>query len=110
MAGVTSSPGTTSNYLSHPNDVAVDIYSNLYVADIDNQRIQKFAPGSTTGQTVAGTTGSIGTSSNKFNYPRAIFVARDVLYVSDVNNFRIQIYTFNASTGVTVAGGNYTDD
>jgi hypothetical protein len=106
VAGVAAIIGITSSLLSHSNGVAIDIYSNLYVADADNQRIQRFAPGSTVGQTVAGTTAVIGSTSNKFNFPRAIFVARDVLYVSDISNFRIQMYTYNASTAVTVAGGN----
>jgi hypothetical protein len=106
VAGVTDVQGTNSTLLSYTNDVAVDIYSNIYVADSDNQRIQRFAPGSSIGQTVAGVLGTIGSSSNEFNYPRDIFVADSTLFVSDLYNYRIQMYAYNTSTGVTTAGGN----
>jgi hypothetical protein len=106
VAGTTGVQGSNSTLLSYTNDVAVDIYSYIYVADANNQRIQRFAPNSFVGQTVAGVTGSIGSSSNQFNYPRAIFVASTVLFISDIYNYRIQRYSYNATTGTTVAGGN----
>jgi hypothetical protein len=92
--------------LSYTNDVGVDIYFNLYVADADNQRIQRFASGGTVGQTVGGVVGTIGSSSNLFNYPRAIFVGGSTMFVSDIYNYRIQRYIYNAASGVTAAGGN----
>ncbi|CAF5097608.1 unnamed protein product, partial [Rotaria magnacalcarata] len=106
VAGTTSISGSNSTLLSYTNDVGVDIYLNLYVADANNQRIQRFASGSTTGQTVGGVVGTIGSTSNLFNYPRAIFVSTSTLFVSDLYNYRIQRYTYNASSAVTVAGGN----
>ncbi len=106
VAGTTSVQGSNSSLLSYTNDVGVDIYGNIYVADTNNQRIQLFPANSFIGQTVAGVTGSIGSGSNQFNYPRAIFVSGDVLFVSDVYNYRIQRYSYNATSGITVAGGN----
>ena len=38
--------GSNANQLNNPHDVAVDSSGNLYVADRDNHRIQKFASGS----------------------------------------------------------------
>jgi hypothetical protein len=106
VAGVTGMQGSNSTLLSYTNDVAIDIYSYIYVADTDNQRIQRFAPNSFVGQTVAGVSGSTGSSSNQLNYPRAIYVAGTVLFISDVYNYRVQRYLYNATSGTTVAGGN----
>ena len=108
VAGVTGAQGSNSTLITYPNDVSIDIYGNIYVADTNNQRIQRFPNSSSIGQTVAGATGTIGAGSNQFNYPRAIFVSGDVLYVSDVYNYRIQRYSYNAASATTVAGGKNT--
>ena len=106
MGGKTSVQGSNSTLLSYTNDVAVDIRFNLYVADPDNQRIQRFPANSSVGQVVAGITGSPGSGLNQLNYPRAIFVVGDVLFISDIYNYRIRRYPYNATRGTTVAGGN----
>ncbi|CAF3861300.1 unnamed protein product, partial [Rotaria sp. Silwood1] len=106
VAGVTGVQGANATLLKYVNDVAIDIYSNIYVADTDNQRVQRFAANTFVGQTIAGTTGSIGASATTFNYPRAIFVLSSTLFVSDVYNYRVQKFNYNASSGITVAGGN----
>jgi DNA-binding beta-propeller fold protein YncE len=70
--------------------VFVDASGNLYVSDGFNQRIQKWAPGATTGTTVAGGNGD-GSAANQFSYPSGLFVdASGNIYVSDWNNNRIQ--------------------
>lgn len=105
VAGTTGVLGNNSTLLAYTNDVAVDVYFNIYVADADNQRIQRFPSNSLVGQTIAGTS-SVGSSSTQFNYPRAIFVSTTTLFVSDVYNYRIQKFNYNSSSGITVAGGN----
>ena len=102
---MTGTPGGGATLLFYTNDVGVDIYGNVYVADTDNQRIQRFPPNSSVGQTVAGT-GIAGSGTNQLDYPRTIFVRGDILYISDVYNYRIVRYSYNATTGTTVAGGN----
>lgn len=104
MAGVTGVNGSTATLLLYTNDVALDVYHSIYVADTDNQRIQRFPLNSLTGQTIAGT-GVAGSGFNQLSFPRAIFVAGDVLYISDFYNYRILRYAYNASSGTTVAGG-----
>ncbi|CAF1186446.1 unnamed protein product [Rotaria magnacalcarata] len=106
IAGVTGVLGTNSTLLSYVNDVGIDIFSNIYVADANNQRIQRFALNATVGQTVAGVVSTIGPTATLFNFPRAIFVLASTLFVSDFYNYRIQKFTYNTSTGVTFAGGN----
>lgn len=97
--------GANATTLTYTNDVAIDIYGNIYVADTDNQRIQRFPLNSLVGQTVAGT-GSVGSGLNELRYARSIFVSRDVLFISDLYNYRILRYSYNASSGTIVAGGN----
>ena len=42
IAGVTSFPGSAANQLWYPYSVALDSDLNLYVADLSNNRVQKF--------------------------------------------------------------------
>jgi serine/threonine protein kinase, bacterial len=67
--------------LDHPNGVAVDAASNLYVIDYDNEQVLKLAAGSTT-QTVLPFTGLFGP------YGVAVDSAGD-LYVVDDGNARV---------------------
>ncbi len=46
--------GTTANFLTFPNDVAVDAYGNAYVADTFNNRVQLWYANATSGITIAG--------------------------------------------------------
>ncbi|CAF4671688.1 unnamed protein product, partial [Didymodactylos carnosus] len=54
IAGVTSQSGNGFNQFNSPTSVFVDLNDNLYVADRDNYRIQRWAPNSVIGVTVAG--------------------------------------------------------
>lgn len=42
IAGATSMPGSAANQLSSPESVVVDSQFNIYVSDMNNQRIQQF--------------------------------------------------------------------
>ncbi len=100
--------GNAANLLSSPRAVSVDNNGNIYVADMGNNRIQKWAPGANTGITVAGNSaGASGSASNLLNTPTGIFVDGSAnIYVSDNGNSRIQKWAAGANTGSTVAGGN----
>lgn len=45
IAGSTSNAGSSATALYNPYDLAFDGYSNLYVVDYTNHRIQRFQPG-----------------------------------------------------------------
>ena len=46
--------GSGLNQLNQPYGIFLDSMKNIYVADYNNYRIMKWAPGSTSGETVAG--------------------------------------------------------
>ncbi|CAF4455331.1 unnamed protein product, partial [Adineta steineri] len=52
----TGTSGSTSILLNSPIDLTFDKNGFMYVVDNGNNRVQRFAPGSTSGTTVAGTT------------------------------------------------------
>lgn len=111
LAGTQYSPGPSNSQLSFPQDVRVDKYGNLYVSDLNNNRVQKFINTSTTGQTMAGISSSTGGSAlNQLNSPR--FLAFDdtdtYMYIADFNNNRIMRFLTSSTTGTNgniVAGG-----
>ncbi len=98
--------GNAANQLDLPRGVSVDVNANVYVADVNNKRVQKWLKNAVTGSTVAGGNGS-GSNANQLNVPNAIFVdTAGNIYVADGANNRIQKWAKNAVTGSTVAGGN----
>ena len=104
VAGVTGISGTAANLLSHPYGVFADATGNTYVCDQNNHRVQKWAPGATSGITVAGGNGG-GGGANQLNYPAGLFVDESGnIYVADLNNARIQKWAPGATSGTTLAG------
>jgi DNA-binding beta-propeller fold protein YncE len=89
--------GTGDGEFNFPGDVAVDDNGNIYVADMNNSRIQKFdSDGNYLDQW-----GSRGTGDGQFVDPLSIEYAPDgYLYVGDFWNYRIQIFDTD---------GNYID-
>jgi len=105
----------TSTSLSSPSDVAVDSLGNLYIADLNNNRIRKVNASTGIITTVAGngTSGYGGDGSAAtaayISYPRGITVDKfGNLYIVDQYSHKIR--KVNASTGIitTIAGnGSY---
>lgn len=82
--------GSTATLLSYPRDVTLDYMKNVYVSDTNNNRIQYFPFGQTTGLTIAGT-GTSGSGVTQLNSPIALAVDTDFnVYVADLGNNRIQ--------------------
>lgn len=99
--------GSGNNQFGFPaGGIALDNAGNIYVADIKNNRIQKWTPGSDVGITVAGGHGA-GAAANQLSQPQDVFVdALGNIYIADAENSRIQKWAPGSSVGVTVAGGN----
>ena len=82
--------GNASTLLNQPQDVALDSFGNLYVADGYNHRIQFFLAGQFNGTTIAGT-GTASSTAAGLNLPTSVAVDAQLnLYVSDYQNLRVQ--------------------
>lgn len=109
--GSGSGSSMDSSHFNGPMGVYVDGYGNIYIADQQNNRVQKFPPGSTSGTngiTVAGGNG-LGSAANQLFGPQGVHVdSLGNLYVCDAHNNRIQKFppgSTSATNGVTIAGG-----
>jgi DNA-binding beta-propeller fold protein YncE len=128
-AGVTvaggNGAGSAANQLSFPGGIFVDSSGNLYVADTgyaifppQNNRVQEWTPGATSGVTVAGGNGA-GSAADQLSYPTDVFVdGAGNIYVEDSGNNRVQKFAPPAppttsvllpSKGATLSGGTWLD-
>ncbi|CAF1402946.1 unnamed protein product [Rotaria sordida] len=89
----TDSPGTDDGSLDDPGGVWVDEETNIvYVADTLNNRVVRWLPDSSKGDTIAGGFGS-GNAMNQFNTPNDLtFDSEGNLYVCDNWNHRVQMF------------------
>ena len=91
---VSGASGSSSNLLNSPVGVTMDSMGNVYVADSANHRIQFFLAGHSNGTTIAGITGSPGTSLNQLNTPYWVILDSQMnLYVADHSNNRVQKFS-----------------
>ena len=98
--------GSGLNQVNFPLGVFADAAGNTYVADPNNHRIVKWAPGATSGTIVAGGNGA-GSAANQLSYPFAVAVDADTnVYVMEWGNARVSKWAYGATTGTVVAGGN----
>lgn len=108
----------TANSFREPNDICLDSFNNLYVVDTTNNRVLRFAFGSTTANLVYGQLGSFATSNsnkngrsaNTLNFPQSCTVGtNNQLYIGDGANARILRYPYNVTTADEVYGqSDYT--
>ena len=98
--------GGNANQLNNPTCLYIDSNDTLYICDHDNNRIQKWVQGATSGTTVAGSSsGANGASSILLNQPIDLtFDQNGYMYVVDYKNNRVQRFAPNSTTGITVAG------
>ena len=123
LAGAISTVGSTTTLLSSPYDVTFDGYQNMYVADYNNHRIQKFSSGihsilfgriqltvlslgSNVGSTVAGFTIGSGSSRSELYCPTAIYVDPfGAMYILDSYNYRVLKWQNGEPLGTVIVGG-----
>jgi DNA-binding beta-propeller fold protein YncE len=108
IAGRTNMSGSTSDRFDHPQGIYVNRNGSfIYVADMWNSRIQKWAQGSREGVTVAGLSdGTAGHDAETLNFPNDVIVDEEtnVVYVIDSSNNRVQRWRSLASKGDTIVG------
>ena len=106
IAGVSNISGTDNMHLNTPRDLTLDYQGTMFIADLNNHRIQKYVRGSRNGATVAGFgNGTSSTSPNGLTSPIHVIVDdEENLYISNLGNNRILYWPRNALSGVVVAG------
>ena len=99
-------PGAGNNQFATITGIGFDAQGDLYVCDWNNNRIQEWKSGATSGITVAGGNGT-GSAANQLIGPSDLFVdPAGNIYVLDAGNERVQKFTPGNPAGITVAGGN----
>jgi DNA-binding beta-propeller fold protein YncE len=74
---------------NNPAGVAIDSEDNVYITDVNNNRIQKF----TSDGTFITSWGSEGEGEGQFSEPEGIDIDPEGnVYVADTGNFRIQVF------------------
>jgi hypothetical protein len=105
IAGISGTAGNASNQLNLPCDVVL-VYPNLlFVADYQNNRVQKYVIGTADGTTVAGDQNGVGgISASQLQQPFRIYVdTNSGVLVSDSGNNRVQYCSSSLSKGTTIA-------
>ncbi|CAF3723043.1 unnamed protein product [Rotaria sp. Silwood1] len=108
IADISGVPGNGSDKLNTPYDATLDYLNTLYIADANNNRIQKYLIGTSNGTTVCGN-GTSGSSSNQLSSPSYVLVdSNGNIRVADTFNQRIQLFSNGSSSGITIASsGKY---
>ena len=106
IAGVSTVSGTDNMHLNTPQDLALGYQGTMFIAELNNHRIQKYVRGSMNGTTVAGFgNGTSSTSLYGLASPSHVIVDdEENLYISNLGNNRILYWPRNALSGVVVAG------
>ena len=105
--GVVDEPGEDNQHFNYPWGVAVDGDGNIFVADTENQRVQKcrLSGSGYTCTTFAGETGVFGDDFGHF-HPLSVTVDQQGRgYVADEWNNRVLVYNANGAYLTTIAGG-----
>ena len=96
--------GAGPSQLNSPCGIFVDDARAMFIADMYNQRIQKWIYGACSGVTVAGT-GTAGSSVNQLRNPVSVTVdANQYMYISDRDNHRILRWPVGSCAGECIAG------
>lgn len=82
--------GAGNGQFEHPAGIAIDSNDSIYIADVDNDRVQKFYEDGT----FVTTWGSSGVNPSEFDQPGFIAIdTDDRIYVSDTANDRVQKFS-----------------
>ena len=97
--------GASNNHqLNNPNGIFVNGNGTLYIADLRNNRIQRWYRGASAGSRVAGD-GTNGSSLSQLFFPTSVLVdSNEYIYVVQLKHSRVTRWTVNATFGVCIAG------
>lgn len=86
--------------------MALDSSNAIYVADYENNRIQKWNMNARISTTVAGSIDGVQNSTvDTLSFPTKVTVdLSGNIYVTDSENHRVQLWYNGASSGKTIAG------
>jgi len=106
VAGSENSTGTNATQLAAPTGLAIDSSRTLYIADRDNNRVQKWLNGASSGTTVAGSASGVSGSTVQYlNVPRDVELdSSNNVYIPDAANHRVVFWPVGASSCIVVAG------
>jgi hypothetical protein len=92
---------TGANELKKPLGVAVGSNGSLYIADMENDRIQYVVNGSASATTVAGdSAGNSGNTNDKLHKPACIVLDEaENMYITDTENHRVMFWPKGATSG-----------
>ncbi|CAM2709973.1 unnamed protein product [Rotaria socialis] len=92
--------GSTNGLLHQPVDVKIDANYNMFISDMGNKRVVKWAPNATIGSVlIDGSTG--GAAQNQISNPYGLILTNDTLneiYLSDNNQRAVYLWPFGAAT------------
>jgi hypothetical protein len=105
IAGITDMDGSSNETLSYPYTMYVNNKKDIYIADVNNQRIQKWTQNATTGRTIAGQTRKTDHSNASLYRPYDIIVDNNgFMYIADMINHRILRWKEGESQGEVLCG------
>ncbi|CAF1128199.1 unnamed protein product [Rotaria sordida] len=101
------SAGAGSNQLHQPGGIDFDNNGYMYVADSGNDRVQRYAPNSNNGTTVAGSAGNEGSATNELHQPISVVVDDNFnMFISDMGNKRVVKWAANTTNGTILIDGS----
>ena len=99
VAGITDVDGLSNQTLSYPYALYINSLKDLYIADVNNHRIQKYSENATTGITVVGQTNS------SLHRPYDVKVDDNgFIYIADTINHRVLRWKEGESQGEVLCG------
>jgi len=105
IAGITDIDGSSNETFSYPYALYVNDVKDIYIADVNNQRIQKWTQNATAGITVAGQTRKTDHSNASLHRPYDVIVDKNgFLYIADMINHRILRWKEGAVQGEVLCG------
>jgi sugar lactone lactonase YvrE len=86
--------GTGQGQFRHPGDLAVDRQGDVWVPDVENNRLQEFDPSGAFKRQL----GSVGTGNGQFSSPKGIaFTDEGEFWVADSGNSRLEEFAENGT-------------